>query len=37
LLVFNGMGKGADGCVIPRTIRVVVSAAGKVIRMTTTR
>lgn len=37
LLVFSGMGKGADGCAIPRTIRVVVSSTGKVIRMTTSR
>lgn len=37
LLIFHGSGKTADGRSMPRTVRVVVSPAGKIVKMTTTR
>jgi hypothetical protein len=37
LFVFNGKGTTADGKSIPRTVRVVVSDRGKIIKMTTSR
>ncbi len=37
LLVFKGSGTTADGKRIPRTVRVVASGSGKVIKVTTSR
>ncbi len=37
LLIFNGTARTADGRSIPRTVRVVVSATGKILKMTTSR
>jgi acetylornithine/succinyldiaminopimelate/putrescine aminotransferase len=37
LLVFSGVAKTADGHSIPRTVRVVAAANGKVIKTTTSR
>jgi hypothetical protein len=37
LLIFKGAGTAADGKRIPRTVRVVASASGKVIKVTTSR
>lgn len=37
LLIFNGQAATADGHLMPRTIRVVVSPTGKIIKTTTSR
>jgi hypothetical protein len=37
LLVFHGSARTADGKSISRTVRVVVSPAGKIVKMTTSR
>lgn len=37
LLIFQGSARAADGKTIPRIIRVVVSPAGKIVKMTTSR
>lgn len=37
LLVFQGAGQAADGRKIPQTVRVVVSADGKILKTTTSR
>lgn len=37
LLIFHSTGKTADGRAISRSVRVVVSAAGKIVKMTTSR
>lgn len=37
LLIFHATAKTSDGRSIPRTVRVVVSAAGKIVKMTTSR
>jgi hypothetical protein len=37
LLIFHGSARAADGKSIPRTVRVVVNPAGKIIKMTTSR
>ena len=37
LLIFKGAATAADGKRIPRTVRVVASASGKVIKVTTSR
>jgi hypothetical protein len=37
LFVFNGKGTTADGKSISRTVRVVVTERGKIIKMTTSR
>lgn len=37
LLVFKGSAVTADGHTLPRTVRVVADAKGKVVRMTTSR
>ncbi len=37
LLVFKGSATAADGMKIQRTVRVVASASGKIIKMTTSR
>lgn len=36
-LVFSSFAKAADGQLIPRTVRVVTSPDGKILRMTTSR
>lgn len=37
LLIFSGSSKAADGHKIPHTVRVVVSAEGKIINMSASR
>ena len=37
LLIFHATAKTADGRSIPRTVRIVVSPAGKIVKMTTSR
>lgn len=37
LIIFSGAGKTAEGRKITRTVRVVVDAAGKVLKVTTSR
>lgn len=37
LVIFSGSGKTANGSVISRVVRVVVSDTGKIIKMTTSR
>ena len=37
LLIFQGSAKAANGQVIPRTVRVVVSPVGKILKITTSR
>jgi hypothetical protein len=37
LLVFHATAKTSDGRALPRTVRVVVSAAGKIVKMTTSK
>jgi len=37
LLIFQATAKTADGHALPRTVRVVVNPAGKVIKITTSR
>jgi hypothetical protein len=36
-LVFSGTAKAADGHLIPRSVRVVVTPEGKILKMTTSR
>ncbi len=37
LLIFHARAKTSDGLSIPRTVRVVVSPDGKIVKMTTSR
>lgn len=37
LLVFNGRGSGPKGKAMPRRVRVVANAKGKILKMTTSR
>jgi hypothetical protein len=37
LLIFHGSAKAADGRSIPRTVRVVIGADGRIVKMTTSR
>lgn len=37
LLIFQGSAQAADGRTLPRTVRVVADARGKILKMTTSR